>query len=1287
MSKLNSKKMLTVLITLAMVFSALAVISMAAEPAYAASITSPTYDPTVFTAGVQTTTAVILGSGFTSGGVVNFYLGTTTTYSSSDPLIGTARLPAGQTSFASAPGQAVNLTIPSGTAAGTYYILSEDVATSAFAASSPISVTTLTPTITIAPTSQTAGGLLLVTGSGWESGATLTFYLGIPGSAPLTVYYSSGTHTSTTVTVSGTGVIPAKTYLEVPTTSPSGVYAVIAQESTGTLYTGITADATFTLQPAIGTGSSPSPSAGAVTSISGALSSSFYIEGYGFPAGATVSGTASGAVTVGGVSAVLAASGTVSTTGQISLQVTSIVSKISTSGPQTIVITTSKGTFSFPASIYVSVPGVSTTLSVTDIYTGTNSGVAGDPLEIVGYGFLAGSATVTFDGTTFTGITADGNGFFLSYDVYMVPYVQAGTYSVFAETGGVFASTNFTVQSEVSITDSAHNNLNGEYAAVGSVVTVTVQGYTPFQMYNINDTGAYTYFGTGNIALLDYQGYVTVTVTKGTFDKQVPAFVADGTGTLELSYSIIYYGLSTGTSESITVESVPSMSSVGSANYLAIGHAVTTLSTSYSPSQTVTLSFTGLVPYGAAATPESAGSISPYSVYVEPTSSTSPPHYLATTGHVTFTNTKTTFVSSSSGTATVSFVAPSSASINTLTVYGGSTSSGYTPISTPVFSNNEFIVSVAGTSGATVYVNPAITSTISGTGASGSPFLMYPDPNAYIYDVEFDLYDFPANTAVTVTYYTATGPNTATVTTDSTGAATYMFAPPNTIGSVSFLLEFSVKGLSIAGGAVPGTVPGAAAYLYELNPAASYIPSPFLSNTGSPVTDYESYFGVPANSGSNVTAYLNSLSPNTAYTVYLTTSSASSVPLAAGINLGSFTTNSDGNLNLTVLIPVLTSSGTYYLDFVQSSTVTTSFAYSQQLTLEVQQAIYAFPGEISTFSVIPAATVFMPGAPGTAYYNGVTGGEYSYGQIYVTVLLNGTSYTTSPAAYGTVAGTIYLNGSFLAPNAAPGTWWYVTFLWSQTVTVVTLAGGSPTSTTTAGSAYQNSGTVVSEPALLDIVQGNGALLTGISSSEIATIEAQLSSTITTTLQVPISELSANITALHGDIVQITTAFGTMTTTLQAINATVASISSGQALVLTDLGSIKTSLASLNASIAAFNGNIVTINTTLGQVETTLAGINTQVTTNGNGIATIKTDLGTLTGVVTATNGTVSTIKTNLGNLTTTVGKINTNTQGFSTLEIFLIVAIVLILITLVIAFLAVSNTNKLSKKFEEQKKQ
>jgi len=1286
MSKLNSKKMLTVLITLAMIFSALAVISMAAEPAYAATITSPIYDPTVFTAGVQTTTAVIGGSGFTSGGVVNFYLGTTTTYSSSDPLIGTARLPAGATSFASAPGQAVNLTIPSGTAAGTYYILSEDVATSAFAASTAVTVTTLTPTITIAPTSQTAGGLLLVTGSGWESGATLTFYLGIPGSTPLTVYPSS-----TTVTVSGTGVIPAKTYLEVPTTSPSGVYAVIAQESTGTLYTGITADATFTLQPAIGTGSSPSPSAGAVTSISGALSSSFYIEGYGFPAGATVSGTASGAVTVGGVSAVLAASGTVSTTGQISLQVTSIVSKISTSGPQTIVITTSKGTFSFPASIYVSVPGVSTTLSVTDIYTGTNSGVAGDPLEIVGYGFLAGSSvTVTFDGTTFTGITADGNGFFLSYDVYMVPYVQAGTYSVFAETGGVFASTTFTVQAEVSITDSAGNNLNGEYAASSlSVVTVTVQGYAPFQMYNINDTGAYTYFGTGNIALLDYYGDLTVKVTKGTFDKQVPAFVADGTGTLELSYHITYYGLSTGTSESITVESVPSMSSVGSANYLAIGYAVTTLSTSYSPSQTVTLSFTGLVPYGAAATPESAGSISPYSVYVEPTSSTSAVHYyLASTGHVTFTNTKTTFVSSSSGTATVSFVAPSSASIYTLTVYGGSTSSGVTyGVSRPVFNNNEFIVSVAGTSGATVYVNPAVTSTISGTGASGSPFLMYPDPNAYEYDVKFDLYDFPANTAVTVTYYTATGPNTATVTTDSTGAATYKFAPPNTIGSVSFLLEFSVNGLSIAGGAVTGTVPGAAAYLYELEPAASYIPSPFLDNSGSPVTDYESYFGVPANSGSNVTAYLNSLSPNTAYTVYLTTSSASPVPLAAGINLGSFTTNSDGNLNLTVLIPVLTSSGTYYLDFVQSSTVTTSFAYSQQLTLEVQQAIYAFPGEISTFSVIPAATGFMPGAPGTAYYNGVTGGEYSYGQIYVTVLLNGTSYTTSPAAYGTVAGTIYLNGSFLAPNAAPGTWWYVTFLWSQTVTVVYLAGGSPTSTTTAGSAYQNSGTVVSEPALLDIVQGNGALLTGISSSEIATIEAQLSSTITTTLQVPISELSANITALHGDIVQITTAFGTMTTTLQAINATVASISSGQALVLTDLGSIKTSLASLNASIAAFNGNIVTINTTLGQVETTLAGINTQVTTNGNGIATIKTDLGTLTGVVTATNGTVSTIKTSLGNLTTTVGKINTNTQGFSTLEIFLIVAIVLILITLVIAFLAVSNTNKLSKKFEEQKKQ
>ena len=82
MKKISTKKMLTVLISLAMVFSALAVISMAAQPAYAASGTI-TADPTVFTetGGALASTIVVFNGGtFGAGASITFWLSTTNTF-------------------------------------------------------------------------------------------------------------------------------------------------------------------------------------------------------------------------------------------------------------------------------------------------------------------------------------------------------------------------------------------------------------------------------------------------------------------------------------------------------------------------------------------------------------------------------------------------------------------------------------------------------------------------------------------------------------------------------------------------------------------------------------------------------------------------------------------------------------------------------------------------------------------------------------------------------------------------------------------------------------------------------------------------------------------------------------------------------------------------------------------------------------------------------------------------------------------------------------------------------
>ncbi|MGC8580383.1 MAG: beta strand repeat-containing protein, partial [bacterium] len=1058
MSKYSNKKaLISTIVALLMVLSAFLVISSNS----AAASGSFTTDPTVFAVNAPTVT-YLHGGTFGSGSTILFFLSTTTTYSSSDPQIGTTTLPANKDTL----DQPAVLTIPAGTTPGTYYILAEDIISGApsgtFAYSNPITVSSLTPSISLTPTTQSAGGKILLSGSGWDPSATLEVYLNYTGS---TVLLPS-------VSLSPSGTIPAKTYFSVPTNLPSGTYYVVAQESSSNSPNyGITADAQFTLTPAIGTGSSGTPTPGAVTSISGSTSSSFVIAGYGFPAGATIAPSSSGAiVTVAGVTA-LQPGTTVTSSGSFTLTVTGLVSPITTSGPQTISITTSKGTFTFTDAIYVSVPSVSTTLVVTDLVTGTNSGYGTDQMQIIGYGFPSGSSvTVYFEGNTYT-TTADSNGFFIIEDP--VPLIPAGTYNVFAVAGGVTASTTFTVESAVMVLDSASNNLNGEYAAKGSAVTVYAQGLAPYQMVDVLDSGF------GDLAAIYYYHPSLVTITAGSYNPYVPAFVASGTGTLTLTYTI-HKSLRTGTPKTITVESLPSGSTLATATYYTIGHATTSLASSYTPSATVSLTFSGLVPYGAPATPQSAGYLGPYSIYVGSTL-------------ITLTNGKTTFISSTSGTATVSFVLPiTTTGVNTITVYGASTSTGKTSSSKIVYVNYELIVSTPGTTGATVSVNTELSSYISGSGISTSPFLMYPDPNGYVYGLEFDLYDFPANSVVTVTYYTSSGKNTAMVSTDANGAGTFFFAPPNSVGGIGYSISFYVKSLSITG----------SSYYYELEPAVAFDQSPFLDNSGTPVTDYFSEFGTNAISGTNVTVYANSLMPQTAYNVSLAATSQGGYIET----LGTFVTDANGNGQFTFAVPSALVSGTYYL-LVNPADVGFSSPTPYSLTLEVTQSVYAFPGMLVQFSWTPTTAPMQPGIYSTVTVPSGQTYTISYGPIYVTVYLNGTAYTTFPAAFS--AGTI--SGSYLAPNAVPGTSWNVNYSWSQNEYIAEYTGGTPY----AGSTISNSYSMPSGLyGVLTLVSGNGALLTGISSSQIATVVAAVNNAVSTSMQVPLSELNASVVAIN-----------------------------------------------------------------------------------------------------------------------------------------------------------------------------
>jgi hypothetical protein len=1021
MNKLSTKKMLTVLISLAMVFSALAVLSLAAQPAFAASGTV-TYDPTVYTIGA---TAVSFASGgtFGAGSTVYFFLSVNDSSKGiiGFPLgfpptgqIGSVTLAAGQTTL----NNVVSFTMPStylnhsALKPGTYYILAEDttlldVPTGTFAGSAPITLTTLSPSITLSPMpgvaghstlEAQAGSVIYVSGSGFDKSSTISIYFDYAGSSVLL---------NTTGAPQG---LFAYVPVTVPTDYPNATYAIVAQESSGSPNLGITADAMLNLAPSI----SVSP-----MSISGSTSSSFTITGYGFPSAAKIPATTSnvnGIELTGPSAAYGIESGAVaSANGQFTLSVTGLKSPISSyPGAYAIVVyTVSNGTFSFPNAIYVSVPYQSPTLLLYDLkYKESTYGYPGDPLLVTVIGFPPdASVNVNFDGTTIA-LTTDVNGFGQVKTV--VPYIPGNSYHVFAASQGISASANFEVLFSEYVTASNGVPLDGQYAAAGSTVTINVAGTSPYEFFDFYDAGL------SNFTLFYYQveftlaqaylfGIISVTITNGSFYQQTSpiaiytspmypvafAFEANANGVLTLKYSLTYLTNSfaasnmsvlTGTSYDITSLYEPGTPVI--ASYLSVTDAVQSgLKLSYAPKEFVSFDLSYLLPpIVTFATPETVAWEGPYALYID--------------GVQVAVNGNMTFKSSPGGTAALAFTIPSSITdgVHTLTVVGES-GTGAT-----VFTDYQFIVSSAALSikGATVVPNMYLSTVISGTGSSGSPFLVYPDPASLIYEVTFNLYDFPANSSVTMTYYNNSGAFSIPFSTDSNGALSIQFDPPYAVGNIPYNISFTVTS-----GHITAVI---ATYYYEDVPAASFIPTPFSANAGSPLTDFEAGYFVTAIPGETFPVYLNSLLPNTYYNEYLSTSTT----FTPGQFIGQALTGNNGNVNGTgITIPSNITTGTYYIDFAPAASSTdTAVVY---LTVEVTQLTLenAFPGQPVNIGPI-------------VYPLAVSGTVIDYK---VTVYLNGTAYKTVDVVpqnlfigpYEPLFNVIYV--SFNMPNGNPGNWY------------------------------------------------------------------------------------------------------------------------------------------------------------------------------------------------------------------------------------------------------------------------
>jgi hypothetical protein len=825
MNKLSTKKMLTVLISLAMVFSALAVLSLAAQPAYATASGTITLNPTTFgeSGGKPVATLVTANGGtFGSGSTVYFYLSTSSsssgiTIAGYTSPIGSVTLPGGSTTLSNTVvtlfSSAASLT------AGSYYILASDSSPSTasgaqFTAAVPITVVTTQPSISITPSGPfTVGEQVSFSGSGWDPGASVSVYLNYAGGTVLTSF-----------TATSAGAVPAKEFFVVPAVSgtvpTSGSYSpsipalnVIAEETNALSGSfpegGITADTTMNVAPSI----TVSPE-----STQGAQGSVFTITGSGFVAGQVIpaftsisSGTSSitiasqntfhSAVTVGAdgsftVTVTLATAIPSGNYGSQGIDGQSVV--VSPTGPS--------GSSTFTGVLYLSFPAVAPSL-----YISPTSGSPGDPITFVVVGFPAStSVSIYFDSSVFT-TTTDSNGFASLSAV--IPAVQGGSYTIEAVGGGYSAAAAFSALSfTVSITDSSGLPLSGEYAAIGSVVTVDAQGLTPYEaITTLTDSGLGTTAYSGNIFDANQAGY-PVTLLNGSIG--TTSFEANGLGIFTISYAIDYQGLTTGTSETITIASSSISPSVTSTYHAVSKASVTGFTTSYAPLASVSLSISNLIPTGSPITPETSKWIGPFSLTIDGTVIT------LNTGFTTFT--------SPSGSAAVVFLLPSSVGdgVHTFVLQSAS--------SYALFTNYEFIVSTPSGSSGTVVNSVADSMVVGGTGTIGNPFTGYPDmsssSNNASYGAEFDLYNFPASASITVTVYGSGGSFPITVTTDSHGGASVFVAFPLSTGNVPFLIQFSRTSTTITG----------ANWYYEDLPAVSFDISSFLDNGGMPATDYYS---------------------------------------------------------------------------------------------------------------------------------------------------------------------------------------------------------------------------------------------------------------------------------------------------------------------------------------------------------------------------------------------------------------------------------------------------------------
>lgn len=320
-------------------------------------------------------TITVTGGGFTAGGSVQLYFDTV----HEDNLIKTVTANA---SSSTTPGAiSTTIDIPAG-ARGTHNIIARDVSSTT---NTPPKVFTITPKITITPTSGAVGSSVTVTGSGFSANTSVSFEW--DGSAMAGV---------TSVTTNDKGGF-IKTF-NVPVTS-SGEHTITARDATGP------AEAVYTVAAKIGFGPSQA------TSVTGVIPGNpVSVSGSGFQPGTTVNFFYDGAQLT--TTASVLSNGTFS-----SVQ---IVVPGGIAGVHTLIA--QQGTNSASGTI--------TTTTEFDYTPKTTPGHVGQEITVTGNGFYPGSqisVKIGSDAIASGSASATTGAFEIKFDV---PAMNAGSYTI-----------------------------------------------------------------------------------------------------------------------------------------------------------------------------------------------------------------------------------------------------------------------------------------------------------------------------------------------------------------------------------------------------------------------------------------------------------------------------------------------------------------------------------------------------------------------------------------------------------------------------------------------------------------------------------------------------------------------------------------------------------------------------------------------------------------------------------------------------------------------------------------